>query len=711
MAKRKTPAQRVEAALQKLGLTLPDEAPGDPEVHPFLRRVITALAGGGPYRAKLGSWEIWSYAPALAGLHGKGGRYLELGHADGGNYTVFVYDFGAENPSVYRYDHECFDEETEQPTSATRLSASFATFVGKLRPEVKKKPPAKKAARFLEATSTVALGRSARHFALAPGRMVVDAYAEPRRCVLERDGEDWKQDATLPVGSLPSLLAFDGMRLVSQLSGGIEVAERQPDGTWKRHALPLPAQAWTPRFALAGDLLALSVSVGGATTVHLYTPVEGRWELCQELAEDDRFFGAKVAVNRRGEVLVVGGAGHYLYAPAHGSWTRAPVPEWEPLFPGWSPPPISAAALGDELLVLGSARDGLDAPGWDTASSGREVQASGTVYIAERAGPAWGALRPLKVDKPRRGEGFGRFLALQDGLLMVVAQLGRAPLQRARLFARAADGSWVLRAQLPDVDGSEAACRYALAGRNVGALAQDGDSISLWRYAPAIREPQVRKSRKRAQKVRVETGHVLPQAGCHNLGGQLAASGACIAVQAQGALRVLRFTDETSPATVVEHAASGEDGRSPRGLAMQPGRLAVVWEGFRGAPQPEILTREDGAWRSEPIDAVAEREGRTWLGEDSLAFAGDWLLYGQRTRLPDKTRRMELCAWQRCAGVWTLRATTPWPGEIRGLALDLDGGRLAVAADGDRRICVVPFDDGRLGEAVEVRRAERALGT
>ena len=138
MAKR-TAAERIDSALTKKKFEIPAEFAPDSSkpIHENLQRAFAAnLLKDGPLKASFkGGWEIWLYQPYLGGVSGKTKKWVALGHADGGNYTVVTFDYADEDPAVYLFDHEDFDDTNDQPKSWRRLAPSLSSFIGSLKPE------------------------------------------------------------------------------------------------------------------------------------------------------------------------------------------------------------------------------------------------------------------------------------------------------------------------------------------------------------------------------------------------------------------------------------------------------------------------------------------------------------------------------------------------------------------------------------------------
>lgn len=69
---------------------------------------------------------------------GKNRPYVQLGHADGGNYAVFTWDFENPNPVVYICDAVDDWNEANRESRTGQKIGSLAMFLKKLRPETKK---------------------------------------------------------------------------------------------------------------------------------------------------------------------------------------------------------------------------------------------------------------------------------------------------------------------------------------------------------------------------------------------------------------------------------------------------------------------------------------------------------------------------------------------------------------------------------------------
>ena len=114
---------KIVAALEGIGHKIPANFQADPEsrLHSDLQAVLASTLFSEPasYKGTYGDRDIWMFRPMDMGL--ERGRQ-ELGHADGGNYTVVVPDITRANPGVARYDHE-------DPGSLIQLTWGLSTFI------------------------------------------------------------------------------------------------------------------------------------------------------------------------------------------------------------------------------------------------------------------------------------------------------------------------------------------------------------------------------------------------------------------------------------------------------------------------------------------------------------------------------------------------------------------------------------------------------
>ena len=198
---------KIDKALAKLKLSPPatfTPAPGP--IHADIQRAFACdLLRDGPLKASFrGGWEVQLYRPSLGAPRGAKRQWLSLGEYDGGNYNVFVFDFGSPDPKVYRFDHEDFDEASDAPRSFIQLAPSLSSFLGALRPE----SPPKRAVEQTPPHSSVDLGFIASKAALAGDRLL--AVVEQRLVIFERRGEAWIIQLDTPIPWVPWSVAFDG---------------------------------------------------------------------------------------------------------------------------------------------------------------------------------------------------------------------------------------------------------------------------------------------------------------------------------------------------------------------------------------------------------------------------------------------------------------------------------------------------------------------
>jgi len=98
---------RVARALEERGHTVAAdfEPRADSPYHPSVQRFLASshCRTGASYKGSFGDAEIWMFEPANMGV--RNGR-LEIGHYDGGNYTVVLLSPDRNDPPVRRFDHE-----------------------------------------------------------------------------------------------------------------------------------------------------------------------------------------------------------------------------------------------------------------------------------------------------------------------------------------------------------------------------------------------------------------------------------------------------------------------------------------------------------------------------------------------------------------------------------------------------------------------------
>lgn len=113
-------------ALTQIGHSIPEtfqpdaNSPYHEDVQAVLASTLFTGQDNPSYRGDFDGWEIWMYRPASFGTNESG--WLEIGHADGGNYTVIIPSPKSKNPAVARYDHE-------EPSRYTRLTHGLSTFI------------------------------------------------------------------------------------------------------------------------------------------------------------------------------------------------------------------------------------------------------------------------------------------------------------------------------------------------------------------------------------------------------------------------------------------------------------------------------------------------------------------------------------------------------------------------------------------------------
>ena len=121
--------EKIVAALAGIGHSAPQDFVPDPasDLHPDVQLFLASsfFTRAGTYRGTYGDWSIWMYQPAHFGINN--GR-LEIGHADGGNYTVVIPAYTRGNPGVGRYD-------LEEPDHHVMLTWGLSTFIRGLQPE------------------------------------------------------------------------------------------------------------------------------------------------------------------------------------------------------------------------------------------------------------------------------------------------------------------------------------------------------------------------------------------------------------------------------------------------------------------------------------------------------------------------------------------------------------------------------------------------
>ncbi len=541
--------------------------------------------------------------------------------------------------------------------------------------------------------------------AVGAGRLVVvcrsasdDAVPESVCRIHETtaDGLTCVAELPPPLGERLHRLRTSGDHLVACVGTDRVVTSNRTDDGWTDLVpLPLPDVFEEVRdVLLQDDLLVVDSKAAGFA---IYEFSHRRWVLRHQAPPRAlKRLGRPLAVNPRQDILVELGGGYAtLVRDVVGGWTKRPPLKIAPLYRGWSPAPIEAIHFGDDVLALGAPRDGTDAPGHDAPVTGRTLPDSGTVFVSVRAEDGtWGPFSTLVPPRPRAHERFGSVLAgTAEGALLVGAAHAQSPALRPFVFARDDAGTWQLRAQLPD----GAIGWVDMDGSTVFHAAHGGEQIVLHAFAddlldlPAPRRP----SRRRSTRPTAELTYLVADED-GGMGELLAASGELVAVSVGAAVHLLRFGAPDGPELVTEHVVTHEDELLPGALAVDEGRVAIVWEslGDRVATPQVFARHRDGTWHPEPIEAPRGADGG-WA-EPCAVLSGDWLVYARRGDADGHPSF--ICGWRRSPSGWTECFEVGWPRSPHAIDLDARAERLLVASEWEDRVDVCPLTETGPGE-------------
>lgn len=480
----KTPNEAILSALASKGYEVPPGfSPSDKShVHANVQRAFSAnLTKDGNLKASFTGRELWMYEPRLGGVAGKKRPYLFLGHADGGNYTVFTWDFEKPNPAIYVCDStDEWDADNEEPARGTKLAPSLAAFLKKLGPEL---PPPKQT-KSKSKKSKKSKSKDAPAFAdplvVAEG---VSLLACGDHCVLFKENEElvlaeYVDDAThlhrlgpSPISS--GLFAVDAKNIVcasAQDDAKVELHfYRRGSDSWgdvQSLVVEGPANGVIGGFAVGGDFMAFGwpgkaprkegdVSLPGVFKVLRF---DGAWMSDAHFEEDasvETWFGAHVAFDATGDktrmALASWNAPH-VYEREGEAWKPVPLE-----YPRESDNTISSIDIHGDLVVIGCerARNHVDEFGWVT---GHERTGSGGVFVVERSGDTFGKPKLLKGSSKQQSGGvdfekLGSKVIAGDGWLIASAWQQKAGRPTFTAFARAAGGEWTQR--LSEQEGCE----------------------------------------------------------------------------------------------------------------------------------------------------------------------------------------------------------------------------------------------------------------
>lgn len=539
------------------------------------------------------------------------------------------------------------------------------------------------------AVASLEIGRTLDVWTVGAGRLVGIAPAEAPEStvcrIYERDAADvWTCTAQLAGPANLDRPRTSGRHLVACVGANRMVtAVRRDDGTWSALGpLPLPEVYEAIRDVLLQDDLIVVDSVAAGFAIYEWS--RNRWLLRHQApARALKRLGRPLAVNPRHDILVELAGGFAILArDVVGGWTKGPVVKIAPLYRGWSRPHIEAIHFTDDTLALGAPRDATDAPGHAGPVTGRTLLESGTVFVSSRDDD--GTWRPFTTLMPPRPRAHGRFGTVLggnvDGALLVASVHDASRAMRPFVFARDAAGTWQLRTQLPDVgvgwmamDGATVFHAAAQGGR-VDRYAFGADLLDL----PAPRTPR----RRRVRKPTADLSYFIPEVE-GGMGELLAASDDLVAVSVGAEVHVLRFRDSERGDLVTEHVIAHEEELLPGALAVDQGRVVVIWEslGDRVAT-PQGFVQHEGAWRAEPMGSPSGQDGG-WA-EPCVVLAGDWLVYGRRGDADGHPSY--LCGWRFGADGWRECFEVRWPRSPHSIAIDRATERLLVASEWEDRV-------------------------
>jgi hypothetical protein len=462
-----------------------------PPLHENLRKVLAAdWSEVSPFKLG-GSWPLW-------GLYFLGGHvtpgprpFSTLGHWDGGNYTLFVYDFGSPDPAVYSFDHENFDDATGTIRSSRRVAPSLSGLLKALKSERPKPKPTKRQAAMLRELPALEFSDK-KHY--APALVAHDRSFALMRLgglalvTLREDGSTERELLPLPDGIVHAI-ALGAGRLALTLSTrdnppAILVFERQASGEWTPSApLVLPEGA-APRvfdpdsIVLRGDELAVACAEreGFRRPIAFYRRAgAGDWRLESTLHTPP--FGAEglsehhlhVARLGFGERLALGdrhgvtGGQHLVYLLERdergGRDERDKPGAWRPIcaLPLRSllrnlraEEPFSDVAIEGSRAIIGVGRDPAKVAGLKNVSVEPYENGVGAAYVLKRdAAGAWVQTACLKPKRVAAHARFGSRVALEGGTLLAASVGATSGSTAVTLLEPSAKGAWGYLAQLP----------------------------------------------------------------------------------------------------------------------------------------------------------------------------------------------------------------------------------------------------------------------
>lgn len=462
MSTRRSGEELVLAALESRKLPIPDVPSSKSAVHLSTQRALAALEawpGKPSLEADFRGRKLWLYRPMTSSPSGTRNPYLFLGHADGGNYTVFIRDYGKANPAVYICDStDEWDEKDNSPRSGTKL-ALLAEFIKKLRAEVKPKivrpaaitapGPVLEQLGVVEGVGrTLALHDSALLFLRGAeivrvdveGGHLVECMLGEKPCPNEH-GATFLIDADNVVVGWPEADKSITLAFRRRIDGGWT--------EWQRQHMPRARPDGQAGFsegmslcAVSGDRLVLSDHARqrvGFVQVFRYGE---RWQLDATFEIPPTDGDGEILAALRGDRLVYVGA---VGAPAvrehrDGAWHAIPVT--------MTAGQVVSRALDvtDEHIVLGAPMSStyLDEHGWPSGRSERPN--SGMVVVLERAAGGYVLRQHLKnqdgVIAGIAEERLGSKVTLAGSCLIATGNNDKAKTVSVTLFVKAADGRW-----------------------------------------------------------------------------------------------------------------------------------------------------------------------------------------------------------------------------------------------------------------------------
>lgn len=345
-----------------------------------------------------------------------------------------------------------------------------------------------------------------------------DMFGSP---ALSHDGN------TLAVGAPSEASGGDPDDNSTSNAGAVYLYVRDAEGTWTNQAyLKAPTPTGDAFFGLAvslsasGDRLAVGAPLGGASVVHIFARDAGSWQHTAAVrangGDPGDAFGASLALNASGQVLVVGApyedsaataidgdaanndaenaGAAYVFSLVDNDWQqeaylKADNADAGDQF-GW---PLDVSGDGAAVAV-GTNEEDSAATGINGDGTDNSADEAGAAYVFVRSGGGWMQDAYIKAGNTGAGDEFGAAVALnQDGSLLAVGSESESSAgtglagdpsddsafqSGAAYVYRRASGGWVQQAYVKASNTDDDEDDF---GTNLG-LSADGNVLAVAAY-------------------------------------------------------------------------------------------------------------------------------------------------------------------------------------------------------------------------------------